>query len=334
MFQTRDSGADDRSQILHAEGLGKVYGARTALKNLSFSLQAGRVVGFLGPNGAGKTTSIRILTTILQPSSGHFVVDGISSDHPEEIRRRIGVLPEGLGFPRQLTGLRYLTYYGELFGRATAEARAVADQLLDEVGLKARAQSPIGSYSHGMRQRLGIARALVNDPAVVFFDEPTLGLDPRGQRELLGLIQAVARQRHKGVVLSSHLLSEIEGVCDDVVIMNAGEVVAKGSVADVIGQGGHDPIAVRVRVPVSALDTARGLIEALPSVRAAVPADDGSGWLGVQLVPENGSSDPGPRTVNRILETLIAADVPIAGVDSGASRLEDVFLRLTTETIQ
>jgi ABC-2 type transport system ATP-binding protein len=334
MFQTRDSGADDRSQILHAEGLGKVYGARTALKNLSFSLQAGRVVGFLGPNGAGKTTSIRILTTILQPSSGHFVVDGISSDHPEEIRRRIGVLPEGLGFPRQLTGLRYLTYYGELFGRATAEARAVADQLLDEVGLKARAQSPIGSYSHGMRQRLGIARALVNDPAVVFFDEPTLGLDPRGQRELLGLIQAVARQRHKGVVLSSHLLSEIEGVCDDVVIMNAGEVVAKGSVADVIGQGGHDPIAVRVRVPVSALDTARGLIEALPSVRAAVPADDGSGWLGVQLVPENGSSDPGPRTVNRILETLIAADVPIAGVDSGANRLEDVFLRLTTETIQ
>jgi len=334
MFQTRDSGADDRSQILHAEGLRKVYGARTALKNLSFSLQAGRVVGFLGPNGAGKTTSIRILTTILQPSSGHFVVDGISSDHPEEIRRRIGVLPEGLGFPRQLTGLRYLTYYGELFGRATAEARAVADQLLDEVGLKARAQSPIGSYSHGMRQRLGIARALVNDPAVVFFDEPTLGLDPRGQRELLGLIQAVARQRHKGVVLSSHLLSEIEGVCDDVVIMNAGEVVAKGSVADVIGQGGHDPIAVRVRVPVSALDTARGLIEALPSVRAAVPADDGSGWLGVQLVPENGSSDPGPRTVNRILETLIAADVPIAGVDSGANRLEDVFLRLTTETIQ
>jgi len=334
MFQTRDSGADDRSQILHAEGLRKVYGARTALKNLSFSLQAGRVVGFLGPNGAGKTTSIRILTTILQPSSGHFVVDGISSDHPEEIRRRIGVLPEGLGFPRQLTGLRYLTYYGELFGRATAEARAVADQLLDEVGLKARAQSPIGSYSHGMRQRLGIARALVNDPAVVFFDEPTLGLDPRGQRELLGLFQAVARQRHKGVVLSSHLLSEIEGVCDDVVIMNAGEVVAKGSVADVIGQGGHDPIAVRVRVPVSALDTARGLIEALPSVRAAVPADDGSGWLGVQLVPENGSSDPGPRTVNRILETLIAADVPIAGVDSGANRLEDVFLRLTTETIQ
>lgn len=335
MFQTRDSGADDRPQILHAVGLRKVYGARTALKDLSFSLQAGRVVGFLGPNGAGKTTSIRILTTILQPSSGHFVVDGISSDHPEEIRRRIGVLPEGLGFPRQLTGFRYLTYYGELFGRATAEARAVADQLLDEVGLQVRAQSPIGSYSHGMRQRLGIARALVNDPAVVFFDEPTLGLDPRGQRELLGLIQAVARQRHKGVVLSSHLLSEIEGVCDDVVIMNAGEVVAKGSVADVIGQGGHDDrIAVRVRVPVSALDTARGLVEALPSVRAAVPADDGSGWLGVQLVPENGSSDPGPRTVNRILETLIAADVPIAGVDSGASRLEDVFLRLTTETIQ
>ena len=104
MFQTRDSGADDRTEILHAEGLRKVYGARTALKNLSFSLQAGRVVGFLGPNGAGKTTSIRILTTILQPSSGHFVVDGISSEHPEAIRRRIGVLPRVSGSPASSQG--------------------------------------------------------------------------------------------------------------------------------------------------------------------------------------------------------------------------------------
>ncbi len=129
-------------------------------------------MGFLGPNGAGKTTSIRILTTILQPSSGHFVVDGVSSDHPEEIRRRIGVLPEGLGFPRQLTGVPL----PHLLRRAVREgqrrgAGGVADQLLDEGGPEGSCPVPIGSYSHGMRQRLGIARALVNDPAVVFFDE-------------------------------------------------------------------------------------------------------------------------------------------------------------------
>ena len=329
-----ESSTADRTEILLAEGLRKSYGTWPALKNLSFSLKAGRVLGFLGPNGAGKTTSIRILTTVLQPSSGRFVVDGIASDHPELIRRRIGVLPEGLGFPRQLTGVGYLTYYGQLFGRSAGDARAVAHQLLDEVGLQHRGRSAIGSYSHGMRQRLGIARALVNDPAVVFFDEPTLGLDPRGQRELLTLIQAIARQRNKGVVLSSHLLSEIEGVCDDVVIMNAGEVVAKGSVEEVIGQANHDGRnAIRVRVPLAEITAARGLIEALPSVHSAIP-EDSTGWLGVRLQPENGSAAPEPRTVNGVLEALIKADVPIAGLDAGGGRLEDVFLRLTAETIQ
>lgn len=168
------------------------------MKNLSFTLRAGRVLGFLGPNGAGKTTSIRILTTILPPSAGRFVVDGVTSDHPEQIRRRIGVLPEGLGFPRELTGARYLSYYGQLFGSSSHEARSTAEALLQEVGLQNRGHSPIGSYSHGMRQRLGIARALVNDPAVLFFDEPTLGLDPRGQRELLTMVQGIARDRGKG----------------------------------------------------------------------------------------------------------------------------------------
>jgi len=337
MTQAHDSYVSDHREILLAEGLRKSYGAWPALKNLSFSLKAGRVVGFLGPNGAGKTTSIRILTTVLQPSSGRFVVDGIASDHPELIRRRIGVLPEGLGFPRQLTGAGYLTYFGQLFGRPADDARAVADQLLEEVGLQNRGSSAIGSYSHGMRQRLGIARALVNDPSVLFFDEPTLGLDPRGQRELLTLIQAIARQRHKGVVLSSHLLSEIEGVCDDVVIMNAGEVVAKGSVAEVIGQASHDNrIAFRVRVPLGEVTRARELIEALPTVHSATPTDEATGWIGVQLTPGNGNGNaaPEPRTVNGVLEALIRAEVPITGLDSGGGRLEDVFLRLTAEAIQ
>src|SRR3989304_1751846 len=105
------------SQTLVAEDLRKSYGPRPALRGLSFSLQAGHVLGFLGPNGAGKTTAIRILTTILEPSSGHFVVDGISSEYPERIRRKIGVLPENLGFPKQMTGIEYVTYFGQLYGR-------------------------------------------------------------------------------------------------------------------------------------------------------------------------------------------------------------------------
>jgi ABC-2 type transport system ATP-binding protein len=325
MTQSFPRVADDRPEILLAQDLQKSYGSRVALKGLSFSLKAGRVVGFLGPNGAGKTTSIRILTTILAPSSGRFVVDGIGSERPEEIRRRIGVLPEGLGFPKQLTGVGYLTYFGELYGRPTAQARRVALGLLQDVGLQNRGTSTIGSYSHGMRQRLGIARALVHDPAVVFLDEPTLGLDPRGQQELLRLIQDIARERNTGVVLCSHLLSEIEGICDDVVIMNAGQVVAKGPVADVIGQaeaGGQTTI--RIRVPSSSLTSAQRLVDALPSVEPAAGAgEDASGWLEVDA----------RAGLNAILDSLVRGGVPILGVESAGGRLRDVFLELTAEDI-
>ena len=208
--------------LLLAENLRKTYGARVALRKLSFTLQAGHVMGFLGPNGAGKTTSIRILTTMLEPTSGRFLVDGISSENPEKIRQVIGVLPEGQGFPKHITGLEYLIYFAQLYGRSRSEAKKIGVALLQDVGMPQRGSALIGTYSHGMRQRLGIARALVNDPKVIFLDEPTLGLDPRGQHELLALIQRVARERNTGVILSSHLLSEIEGICDDVIIMNAG----------------------------------------------------------------------------------------------------------------
>jgi ABC-2 type transport system ATP-binding protein len=331
-----DSQLETKVEILSAQDLRKSYGSRVALKSLSFSLKAGRVLGFLGPNGAGKTTSIRILTTILQPSSGRFVVDGISSERPDRIRRRIGVLPEGLGFPRQLTGIGYLSYFGQLYGRSSRDARAIGLDLLGDVGLQNRANSPIGSYSHGMRQRLGIARALVNDPVVVFLDEPTLGLDPRGQRELLQLIQNIARQRNKGVVLCSHLLSEIEGVCDDVVIMNAGEVVAKGTVEEVIGQSDANTLKlIRVRVPAASVGTARRLLGALPGIELATPDDAATGWLGVELDgAANGSVAEQDRAKNGILEALIRAGVPIVGFDAGGGRLQDVFLQLTAEAIQ
>ncbi len=256
-------------QILLAENLRKTYGARHALQGLSFSLRAGRVLGFLGPNGAGKTTSIRILTTMLEPEAGRFVVDGVGSEHPEKIRRKIGVLPENLGFPRQMTAIEYLTYYGQLYGRTAKEAKAYSLALLEEVGMQQRAKSLIGTYSHGMRQRIGIARALVNNPVVVFLDEPTLGLDPRGQQELLTLVQRIARERGTGVVLCSHLLSEIEGVCDDVIILSAGQVVAQGPVKEVVGQVQQH--VTRVRVPPLSVAEAQKILEALPQVKRVAP---------------------------------------------------------------
>jgi len=330
--------SNSQPEILVAEGLRKSYGPRKALQGLTFSLKAGRILGFLGPNGAGKTTSIRILTTMMEPEAGHFAIDGISSKYPEQIRRRIGVLPENLGFPRQMTGLEYLIYFGQLYGRTASEAKENALTLLEDVGLQQRAKSLIGSYSHGMRQRIGIARALVNDPVVVFLDEPTLGLDPRGQQELLELVQRIARERNTGVVLCSHLLSEIENVCDDVVILNVGQIVARGSVTEVIGRVQQNIIlrnALRVQVPSESVSEARQVLETMPNIMSVTPVGELEGWLRLELVPPNGGDVAKAHQVNnKILGALIRAKIPILGFEVEGGRLQDVFLHLTEESIK
>jgi ABC-2 type transport system ATP-binding protein len=333
--QSHSGGRNNKSAILVAEDLRKSYGPRPALRGLSFSLQAGRVLGLLGPNGAGKTTAIRILTTILDPSSGRFMVDGVGSDQPERIRSKIGVLPESLGFPKQATGIEYLTYFGQLYGRAAGQAKAHGLKLLKDVGLDARARSLVGTYSRGMRQRLGIARALVNDPAVVFLDEPTLGLDPRGQQELLDLIRRIARERDAGVVLCSHFLSEIEAVCNDVVILKAGDVVAMGSVSEVIGYAQKEVNqrkVIRIRVPSESLPQAHETLEAMNGVMTVAVGSESGGWLEVEVQEEVHDSASEDHVVNNeILSTLIRAQIPVLGFETKNGRLQDVFLQLTEE---
>jgi ABC-2 type transport system ATP-binding protein len=324
---------DARQPILVAEDLAMSYRGWTALRGLSFSLEPGHVMGFLGPNGAGKTTSIRILTTILRPTSGRFSVDGIGSDRPAEIRPRIGVLPETLGLPNQITGIEYITYFARLYGRRGQEARTHGLALLDLVGLRERARSLIRTYSHGMRQRLGIARALVNDPAVLFLDEPTLGLDPRGQQELLELLRDIAHQRGAGVVLCSHSLSDVEGICDDVVILLAGRVVATGSVAEVLERARRESAAraaLRVQVPTSSVRKATELLGSMPEV---IAVDNGGVERQLEVSLAEPASSPGSTSdgeaTNRILDALVKADVQILSFEVEGSRLQDAFMQLT-----
>jgi ABC-2 type transport system ATP-binding protein len=324
--------ADARPPILVAEDLGMTYRGWTALHGLSFTLQPGRVLGFLGPNGAGKTTSIRILTTILRPTSGRFSVDGVSSDRPSAIRPRIGVLPETLGLPNQITGIEYITYFARLYGHRGQEARSHALALLHLVGLSERARSLIRTYSHGMRQRLGIARALVNDPVVLFLDEPTLGLDPRGQQELLALLRDIAHRRGAGVVLCSHSLSDVEGICDDVVILSAGRVVATGSVADVLERARRQRAArsaLRIQVPTGSIEEATKLLMSLPDV-ADVTNSGIERQLEVALASPAASpgTDDGEAT-NRVLDALVDAGVHVLNFEVEGSRLQDAFMQLT-----
>lgn len=330
-MDARSGPSDGHSEepVLVADDIHKSYGRRAALGGLSLSLHAGRILGFLGPNGAGKTTGIRILTTMLRPDRGHFRVAGFGSEEPGEIRMRIGVLPESLGFPRNTSAIDYLTFFGRMYRLTPSSARSRASDLLGEVGLGERASSLVSGYSRGMRQRLGIARALVNDPRVVFLDEPTLGLDPRGQQDLLALIRRIARDRSVGVVLCSHALAEIEAVCDDVVILSTGRMVASGSVAEVIG-GAHSTAngetTRRIQVPVTEVDRALTVLEDHRALSGASPIEAKAGWIRVEL--EAGTTDH--RLVNNdVLSALIEAGIPILGFEPQGGRLEEVFLHLT-----
>jgi ABC-2 type transport system ATP-binding protein len=191
-----------------------------------------------------------------------------------------------------------------------------------------------------MRQRLGIARSLLNDPVVVFLDEPTLGLDPRGQQELLDLVRRTAQERKVGVVLCSHALWEIEGVCDDVVILNLGQVAAAGSVSEVIGgvrTNGAQRNVLRIQVAAPSVAEAKPVLEALPDVVRATPTGEAAGWLRVYLVPPTPTNDTDTSqdfsVNNRILDALIRAGIPILSFGA-RSRLSEIFLSLTEESVK
>jgi ABC-2 type transport system ATP-binding protein len=310
--------------MIEARGLGKRFGARAALNELTFTADQGEIVGLLGPNGAGKTTAIRLLTTMLTPSRGDFSVAGRPSTRPNEIRRLIGVLPEGAGYPAQQTGRSYLRYYAGLFGLTRAAGERVAEQLLRDMDLVERASSPISTYSRGMRQRLGIARALVNAPAVVFLDEPTLGLDPAGQHKVLAIVREMAKVRGVTVVLSTHMLAEVEHVCTSVRILNRGTVVTAGSVAEVIRRVAV-PRSGRLRVPPEFAARARMAIATVDGVD--VDVGDPTGLVTVTVTAAAEQTD---RLLNAALMAVLRADVPVHSFEMDGSRLADAFLALTT----
>jgi ABC-2 type transport system ATP-binding protein len=314
------------SAAVEAQGVVKRYGSLVAVEDLSFTVAPGEVLGVLGPNGAGKTTAIRVLTTILSPTRGTFAVAGVPHTRPAEIRRRIGVLPESDGYPERQTGEEYLRYHARLYGHSRPSADAISASLLEEVGLFERRRSLISSYSRGMRQRLGIARTLVNDPSVVFLDEPTLGLDPAGQRQILGNVRRIARDRGATVLLSSHLLAEVEENCTRVLILNRGRVIADGTVAEVARQAAA-PRTGRLQVPPDLAERAVAALQAARGVEAVEAADGQPGWVNVVFSPEG--SHLGDGTPNDALRALLGTDVPLLSFELEGARLSDAFLAIT-----
>ena len=225
-------GANVKGQpIIETEGLTKRYGAQTAVNDLTLQIQEGEVFGFLGPNGAGKTTTLLMFLGLTEPTSGKVRVCGFDpTREPFPVKERVGYLPENVGFYDDMDARQNLRYVARLNRIPDEISIPRIDAWLKEVGLFEEAEKKIGIYSKGMRQRLGIAEVMIKEPKVIFLDEPTIGLDPDGTNRMLDLIHSLSRDKNITIFFSSHLLDQVQRICDRVGIMIKGNLVAAGSI--------------------------------------------------------------------------------------------------------
>jgi ABC-2 type transport system ATP-binding protein len=233
-------------EIIRAEALTKIYDGVKAVDGLELSVEKGEVFGFIGPNGAGKTTTIGMMVGLIEPTGGKCLVKGVDvTRNPMEAKRITGYLPDGVGFYPNLTARQNLRYFAKFYDLKDADGRI--SELLRYVGLE-KVEKPVGAYSRGMKQRLGLAQALLNDPEVIFLDEPTSGLDPQGVIQFRKAIKELSGQG-KTVFFSSHILDEVRHVCNTIGIISGGKLVVKGTPEEVRKRMSRDG-AVRIVVKV------------------------------------------------------------------------------------
>jgi ABC-2 type transport system ATP-binding protein len=299
---------------LVVEGLTKRFGDRTAVSDLSFTVEHGEVFGFLGPNGAGKTTTVRTLGTLLAPSAGSAVVAGLplTSNNGVEIRRRISIMPESPGLYLRLTVNENLECFAGLY--ELPDARERIDRALRAVNLVDRANDLCGALSKGLRQRVGLARALLSDPQVLFLDEPTSGLDPAGARDVHELIDGL-RKSGVTIFLTTHRLEEAERLCDRVAIIST-TLRTIGRPDELRDQLFHKTLAVRTLAPLSAPDN---IFEGLPAV---------DGWRvdasGAYILAVSDLNIAAPE----LTRALVGAGADVLSITESRHSLEDVYLQL------
>ena len=308
------------TDVLVVEHLSKQFGERLAVSDVSFGLAAGEVFGFLGPNGAGKTTTVRLLATLIEPTSGSALVAGIPlvPENGVEIRQRISVMPENPGLYLRLTVEENLRFFAGLYGLRHSDSRIA--QALEAVNLSGRANDPCGSLSKGLRQRVGLARALLNDPQLVFLDEPTSGLDPVATREVHELIEGL-REQGVTVFLTTHRLEEAERLCDRVAIINT-TLRTIGRPQDLRAQLFSATLLVTTRQPLA--DPAQ-FFAAVRGVQGWQNDDARTYTLTV--------TDP-QGVAPELTRALVAAGADVLSIGEGYHSLEDVYLQLVDEDVE
>ena len=305
--------------MIKVEGLTKYYGERAAIRDLSFSIEKGEVIGFLGLNGAGKSTTLKVLGCVLLPTSGRVEIDGFDvTRDPHEIRKRIGFLPDTPPLYEEMTVEGYLAFVAQLRGVTLADLAQKVREAMQKTALTDRKDDVIASLSHGYRQRVGVAQALVHNPRLLILDEPTSGLDPVQIVEMRELIQKLKGDHT--VLVSSHILGEISQLCDRYLVIQQGEIIARGTESDLANLlGNAGAVEVEVSGPpqkaIDVLKTVAGVTDV-----TVTKLDGETAALRVM-----GSGELRPELV----KALVGANINVLRVDKAAARLENIFLKLT-----
>ena len=312
---------------IRTRGLTKRYGDLVAVDDLDLDVQAGEIFGLLGQNGAGKTTTILMLLGLTEPTSGEAWVMGLDPTRgPLEVKRRVGYMPDSVGFYGDMSGRENLRYTARLNRIDKSTADATIDEVLAQVGLTDRADDRVDTYSRGMLQRLGIADALVKDPDVLILDEPTTSIDPLGVGEILDLLRGLVHERGLTILLSSHLLNQVQSVCDRIGIFAAGKLIGQGTMADLaarFGDGaGHLEVGLDLVAPAE-IERVRALIAAIEGVTAVVPADGPARVWTVAVV----SAAEAPRVRTAIFAIVAQHELPLTSIREVVSSLEDIYRR-------
>jgi ABC-2 type transport system ATP-binding protein len=311
--------------VIEIQGLTKYYGDRKAVGPISFSIAKGEVVGLLGLNGAGKTTTLRILACDLLPSAGSVRVDGLDVvDHPDEVRARIGYLPDTPPLYDEMTVREYLIFAGRLRGLSLDDAKKRLPDVVDSIQLQGVADDVIGTLSHGFRQRVGIAQAILHKPDLLVLDEPISGLDPVQIVEMRELVRGL--REHHTTLISSHILSEISETCDRILVIRDGEIVASGTESELSTR-----FLEQSRVLLTArgkVDEAKRLLSAVNGVQNVAMIDIGS--LGPDVATYEIEAETDVREA--VVKAMVMANMGVLEIARSEKELESIFLRLARPT--
>ena len=303
--------------MIEIQKLTRYYGSLAALFELDLSIKAGDIFGFIGPNGAGKTTTMRILATLLQPSSGLATIDGLDvTKQGKHVRRVVGYMPDFMGVYDDLKVFEYLEFFAAAFGIEPKKRKGIVEGVLELTDLEGKKAFAVDSLSRGMQQRLGLARVLIHDPKVLILDEPASGLDPRARIEIRELLRELKRMG-KTIMISSHILSELEEICDHVGIIEHGKLVFSGTMDEIVQRMGlNSKVKIRIK---GDPDQAQELLRALPQVEQVLAQGD---LLDVTF-------GDGYQNDGILARTLVQGQIDIVSIEPQKLKLDDAFLQLT-----